>query len=93
MQNKLKEVFFCRCADHEHQLIIEPTEDWLCVSVSLSDNLSFFKRLKLAIKYIFGYRSRYGMFAEILIDPWEANELINFLGKVDYIGEQDVHSP
>ena len=59
----------CECCSSEHQLVVhfEKNEEYkeVTLSYSLIDNLSFFKRVWLGIKYIFGYRSRYGHFGEI----------------------------
>lgn len=83
-----KKSFFCRCGHNEHHLIIEPVDfDMVCFSINLSDNLSFFNRLILGIKYIFGYRARHGMFAEILLDPNDFNEMKEYLNQI----EQNVH--
>jgi hypothetical protein len=37
--------------------------------------MSFFRRLVYAVKYVFGYRSKYGAFAEIVLSPREAKKL------------------
>jgi hypothetical protein len=87
MKPKTKQAFFCACGHNEHQLIIEPIEYGVSVSASLADNLPFFNRVWLAIRYVFGYRSRYGMFAEIVLDPCNVDELVEFLGKVNYASE------
>jgi hypothetical protein len=86
MQNS-KEVIFCHCGCDEHQLIISHFDDYgdpplIFLSVNLSDNLSLLKRIKLAVMYIFGYRSRYGMFAEILLDKKSAVKLVDSLSKI-----------
>ncbi len=76
-----KDVFFCHCGHNEHQIILshykEPYDvfESFYLSVSLYDNLSLPRRILYAIKYIFGYRSRYGAFAEIVLSPSEAKNL------------------
>jgi hypothetical protein len=93
MNNNSRKVFFCKCGHNEHQFIIENIEYGASVSVSLADNLHFFNRVRLAIRYVFGHRSRYGMFAEIILDPCDIDELVDFLGKVNYEDKENVHSP
>jgi hypothetical protein len=42
----------------------------------------FFERLKYAIKYIFGYKCRYGAFDEFILNPDDAERLqsvVNYL--------------
>ena len=81
------EVFFCNCGSWEHLLIVAQEEELVgydvvaSISCSLCDNLSLQKRLKLAIKYVFGYRSKYGMFSEILLTKAETHRLIDTLSK------------
>jgi hypothetical protein len=81
------EVFLCHCGSWEHQLVVAREEELVgydvvaSISCSLCDNLSLQKRLKLAIKYIFGYRSKYGMFSEILLTKAETHRLIDTLSK------------
>jgi hypothetical protein len=76
-----RDVFFCHCGHNEHQIVLshykepgDPFESFY-LSVSLYDNLSLPRRVLYAIKYIFGYRSRYGAFAEIVLSPSEAKSL------------------
>lgn len=62
----------CACDSPEHLLRIayfsdEPDEIYL--DTPLNFNYSFFKRIWLAIKYIFGYRSRYGFYQEFVLTP------------------------
>jgi hypothetical protein len=80
------EVFFCTCGNYEHQVIIASIDDFnddetllISVGTSLCDNLSFWQRVKCAIKFIFGFRSNYGMFAETLLTREETLRLISVL--------------
>ena len=51
----------------------------LAVSVHMSPEPSFFKRIWIAIKYIFGHQSQFGEFSEILLDDKKTEEIIEFL--------------
>jgi len=79
--NFVRDVFFCHCGHNEHQMILshycEPDYSFesFYLSVCLYDNMSFFRRLVYAVKYVFGYRSKYGAFAEIVLSPREAKKL------------------
>lgn len=90
-----KEVFFCLCGHNEHQMIVSIIPDdadttVVYLSMNLSDNLPFFRRLVLGIKYIFGHRSNYGMFSEVLLDERETYRLASFLKKALFEKGSDV---
>jgi hypothetical protein len=51
----------------------------LSVSVHISPEQSIFKRIWIAIKYIFGHQSEFGEFAEILLDESKTKEIKEFL--------------
>lgn len=76
----LEELIICQCANVEHQMIFsaeaEDESDWVFVSIHLAP-LPFWKRLWHGIKYIFGYRSRYGDFDEIILDSRHIEKLEN----------------
>lgn len=71
------ELFVCDCSDAAHNIIFQ-LWDWgknekrltypaesnfeMCVHVNMEYNHTFWKRIWLAIKYIFGYRSKYGFY-------------------------------
>lgn len=80
--------FECECGDEEHTISfsIEPEEDGsinsVIVTYSLSDNLSVIKRILLAAKYIFGYRSRYGMFAETILSVEDVRKISSVCARV-----------
>lgn len=70
------ELFVCSCSNLSHCLVVslsdfndgEPEKSWwpaedavdLCFQVHLNNYLGFFRRLRLAIRYIFGYNGKYG---------------------------------
>ncbi len=84
MENTL---FVCECGDVEHQLIVsfDPEEgfnDTIFFQVHLG-NVGLFNRIKYAIKYVLGKRSRYnsGAFSEVLLDKKQTKDLIDILKK------------
>jgi len=91
------EVLICECSSVEHQIVftycseereditgIEGAiyEDCMDVSIHLTEYNGFFKRIWVAIKYIFGYRSRYGDWDTFLMNPEDADRLIPYLEKL-----------
>jgi len=63
---KQLESFYCDCESPEHSFrffvssIDSDTKPKLHLEVYLNQYRSFFKRMFVGIKYIFGYRSQYG---------------------------------
>ena len=74
----------CACHSPEHvmQLMLWTEEPkMLCIYMCLNPEV-WYKRIWLAIKYIFGYKSRFGHFDEFMIKPEDANRLIEMLNKI-----------
>lgn len=76
----IQELFICQCGDPSHQFIIsadKETTEGPCafISVHLNREHNIFKRLWYAVKYVFGRRSIYGDFDEIIINPNDADRL------------------
>ena len=81
----------CSCGSPEHIIRLEKLE-WikdgevidqdLSISVHLSPENSIFKRIWIAIKYIFGHESKFGAFEEVLVDKTKAQQIIDFLNVV-----------
>jgi len=69
-----RKLFLCQCESVEHIFILSVEEDIAFVEIHLA-SLPFLKRLILAVRYLFGYRGRYGNFDEILLTPSTALEL------------------
>lgn len=68
----IEELLLCQCGDPSHQLIVyyDDNDEAPCVyvSVHLTPERNFFKRLWRGIKYVFSNeRSIYGDFDEIII--------------------------
>ena len=83
MKKMEEKLILCVCHSPEHQMIIDyDKEDNLAyVEIHLNPD-SFFKRLKNAIKYIFGHRSIYGDFDEMIIDSSYADYFIDLGNKL-----------
>lgn len=82
----VNELFICRCYNTEHQLIFSYFENdddkEVYVSVHLNPEYNIWKRVWIAIKYIFGHRSRYGHFDEFIFKKSDAERLqkvVNYL--------------
>lgn len=77
MSNNL---FVCECNSYEHILIVSSDEEFCYISIHLAP-LPILKRIWNGISYIFGKRSDYGNFEEIILGPEKLNELIKILQK------------
>ena len=80
-----KKVIDCLCTEAEHCLHLryfddesKPCEHLLYIEVYLQRQ-RWYKRLWRGLKYIFGYKSRYGDFTEIVYDMEKGEELKIFL--------------
>ena len=74
----IRELFVCRCHDVQHQFVISTVDFDENPEVYLDVFLypaGFFKRLVYGIKYIFGHRSVFGYFDEVIIKPEDAPRL------------------
>lgn len=79
------EILICACSSDEHQIILHKDEDCKMVYCSIHlVNLPFFKRLVMAIKYIFGYKCMYGNFEEFILNKCHINKLENLINFLKY---------
>ena len=62
------DVLLCKCYSPEHQILIMEDDGDVFIVIHLC-SLPIWKRIKRAIKYIFGYKCRYGAYDEIILDP------------------------
>ena len=67
----------CACHSPEHTLKFILDED-LYVSVFLQEH-PWHERLVSAVKYLFGYKCRYGHFEEIIVDKRDCDRIISIL--------------
>lgn len=77
-------MFRCDCQTNDHHFLF--TEDDEDKYIYLSSHLSprpFFERITLAIKYIFGFRSRFGDYSEVILSENEWQELRKCLNEFD----------
>lgn len=93
MEHK-QDLLICECHSTEHQIILSYSEDIdntngkvypMCYAHIHLSKYSFWQRLKHGIKYIFGYRCRYGDFDEFIFNPKDASELQEL---VDYLNKE-----
>lgn len=82
--NIVNELFICECNNTEHQLIFSYFLDNkdVYVSVHLIPEYNIWKRIWMAIKYIFGYKCCYGHFDEFIFKKSDASRLQKV---VDYL--------
>ena len=82
----------CECKASEHRLVftLYSDTDWapeLHINTFLQND-SFLKRILLGIKYIFGYKCKYGHFTETYISVEDVPKLINLLKQYrEYVNE------
>ena len=85
LANMKQEFFICQCNSAEQQLIFSYFTDDKFGDVYVTVHLvpdTFWRRIRNAIKYIFGYRSKYGDFDEFIFKKEDANKLQSV---VDYL--------
>lgn len=77
------ELFICKCHNTEHQLIFNCFDDEVYLTVHLVPVSNIWKRIVNAIRYIFGYRSKYGHFDEFIFQKEDASKLIKIAKNLD----------
>lgn len=75
-------------SDYTEDMTPEQLAEWpieerqmMTVHVNLHQYRGFFKRLWVAIKYLFNYKCRYGHFDCIILEPQDAQHMIERLQK------------
>ena len=91
MLNEFKNHYLeCDCSSAEHVIrysfdpdakLNDPTDDYIYTTTFLNQYRSFWKRIWIAIKYIFGYKCKYGHFDCAMINKNEATSLRDFLNE------------
>lgn len=71
-------IIICECDSAEHQIIVRKFDNYVFLTVHLNTP-GLVKRLIKAIKYVFGYKSKYGHFEEIVLGKDKVCELKNTL--------------
>jgi hypothetical protein len=76
-----RELILCTCGSNEHQIILtyfDDEDDIVYVSIHLASK-SFWERVILGMKYIFGYKCKYGHWEEFYMGKQEAEQLQKFI--------------
>ena len=89
MRPDVQELMTCKCGDISHQMVIgynlDEFED-VYLGVHLVRERNILKRMWIALKYVFGMRSIYGDFDEIVLSPLDAPKLQRV---VDHLNKQN----
>lgn len=80
-----REIFICSCGSIEHQAIFwyDNDEKTLEVNFHLCNYDNFFKKCWIAIKYVFGYKSKYGNWDSFIFKPSDEDKLKKYLNKTE----------
>lgn len=75
------DIIICECFTPEHQIIFFYDEEGneLTARIHLKTYKNVFKRLYTAIRYVFGYKSRFGEWDNFIVNPNDAEKLIGIL--------------
>lgn len=96
----------CHSINHTVNITYCPYENGypgeVIITTQLTENAGLFRRIYLALKYIFGKTIKYGHWAEVIISPEDYTKIIDIFTQaqceqeeyvkkivVDYIGEED----
>lgn len=73
----------CKCISPDHlvQFVFDKEFKEVFISVQLRPDNNIFRRVWAAIKYIFGYTSRYGHWDCTLLDKENTEALYNWIGE------------
>lgn len=95
--DRINKIIVCECGDVAHQLVLSwfkpqtpmdyDSDEYVYLSVHLN-KLPFWKRLKVAIQYLFGKQSKYGAFDEVIID---SSEYKKFQDMVEFMKEVELY--
>lgn len=70
------DILICDCNSTEHQLVIFKDKEYKEVFIQIHlIKRSLWKRLKYGVKYIFGYKSRFGAWDEFIFNPKDIPKL------------------
>ena len=77
MKNDNEILLMCECSSCEHQMVIrwDESDSEVYVNVHLVTWKGFWRRLLDGIRYVFGHRSVYGEFDEIILRKEDAEGL------------------
>ena len=82
-KEEVPEIFICECSSREHQIVMQYDEEdnSIYCHIHLTKN-NFWNRLIIGIKYIFGYKSRYGQWDEFIWMPSHVEKLKELFNKI-----------
>lgn len=87
MENLDRHTFICDCNSLEHQFSFWYDEELnqLYFEPHLYDTTwPWYKRFWGRLKYVFGYKSRFGAWDEVIINSKDAPKLIQYLEKIKH---------
>jgi hypothetical protein len=70
----MKEFIVCSCGSLDHMLVVNKDAEDATVEVHLAP-LPLWKRIRNAVKYVLGYRSRFGDYEEFFLSRESAGRL------------------
>lgn len=81
MEDLNRETFICDCKSLEHQFSFwyDKDDNQVYFEPHLYIGGNWFQRFIHRVKYLFGSKSRFGAFDEVLIDNGDAQKIIDFL--------------
>lgn len=87
-----QKIFICECGSYCHQTIFwyDKTDKQLNFTTHLITYRNFFKRLWVAIRYVFGYKSNYGDWDTFLFKPLDEAKLLAYLNKTNLTFKQQL---
>jgi hypothetical protein len=83
-KNNAPLILICGCNSPQHQIIIRPDDEdkLIYCHIHLAEH-KFWKRFKIAINYILGYKSRYGDWEEFILTPQHQTDIRNIADKLE----------
>lgn len=83
--NLYRTIFICKCESLEHQVAFYYDEEnnEIHIEPHLNTNRTFFQRIILAFKYIFGYKTVFGAWDDMMLKDEDVLKLYNIIKK-DY---------
>ena len=87
-----QKVFICECGSYKHQAIFWFNKDdkELQCNIHLITHRNIFKRIWVAIRYIFGYKSNYGDWDSFCFKSIDEERLLAYLNKANLTFKQQL---
>ena len=79
-----RKIFICDCNSLEHQYTFwyDEEENEVYFEPHLYSGGKWFQRFLYRLNYLFGYKSRFGAFDEVIINPKDSENIIKYLEKI-----------